>query len=251
MLILAYHAVADEPSPVTTSLSELRADLDALESAGYAFQTLDACAEWLDGSRSMPERSAAITFDDGYQSVTRVALPLLVELGVPATVFVIAGRLGGGNDWAGQWTSVPRMPLMDAADIREAVTAGMAIGAHAWSHASLPDLEERRLEREVHEAGDRLEQVSGVAVRHFAYPYGRRGAREVAAVARRYRTAVSATTGLVREGASLYDLPRLDAHDIHVARRARLLNPVALRPYLAARRLLRGLRRRVERAPMS
>lgn len=242
MLILAYHAVADEPSPITASVAQLRADLVALKNAGYTFHTLDECADWLDGNRSMPARSVAVTFDDGYQSVTQVALPLLVELGVPATVFVIAGRLGGDNDWAGQWSSIPRMPLMDAADVREAVSSGMKVGAHAWTHAALPELEEDLLEREVHESGDHLEQISGAEIRHFAYPYGRRGARELAAVAKRYRTAVSATTGLVRSGASLYDLPRLDAHDIHLARRARLLDPAALRPYLAVRRLLRALR---------
>jgi peptidoglycan/xylan/chitin deacetylase (PgdA/CDA1 family) len=179
MLILAYHGIADEPSSVTTSAAQLRADLVALKNAGYAFQTLDDCADWLDGKRSMPARSVAVTFDDGYQSVTKVALPLLVDLDVPATVFVIAGRLGGDNGWAGQWSSVPRMPLMSATDVREATSAGMTVGAHAWTHAALPELEERLLAREVHEAGDRLAQISGVAIRHFAYPYGRRGAREL------------------------------------------------------------------------
>lgn len=251
MLILAYHAVAEEPSPVTTSEAQLRADLLALRSAGYAFHTLDDCADWLEGKRSLPARSVAVTFDDGYRSVVETALPLLVELGVPATVFVIAGRLGSDNCWPGQWSSIPRMPLMSAADVRDAASAGMAVGAHSWTHASLPDLEEPEMAREVRESGDHLAQVSGVAVRHFAYPYGRRGARERAAAAERYRTAVSATTGLVRPGASPLDLPRLDAHDVALARRARLLDPAGLRPYLAVRRLLRDVRRRIEPRPSS
>lgn len=247
MLILAYHAIADESSPVTTSAAQLRSDLMALRQAGYRFQGLDACADWLDGKRSMPVRSVAVTFDDGYQSVARVALPLLRELDVPATVFVIAGRLGGDNGWPGQWPSVPRMPLMSAADVRATVSAGMVVGAHGWTHIALPELDGGQLAREVQDAGDHLEQISGLEVRHFAYPYGRRGARELAAVSRRYRTAVSATTGLVTPGALRYDLPRLDAHDIGVARRLRLLAPGSLGPYLAVRRQLRRIRRRAER----
>jgi peptidoglycan/xylan/chitin deacetylase (PgdA/CDA1 family) len=247
MLILAYHAIAEEPSPVTISAAQFRADLVGLRNAGYEFRTLDDCADWLDGKRAIPARAVAVTFDDGYQSVVRVALPLLLELGVPATVFVIAGRLGDDNRWPGQWSSVPPMPLMSAADVREAASAGMCVGAHAWSHLALPELEERLLAREVQEAGDRLEKVSGVEVQHFAYPYGRRKARERALVARRYRTAVSATSGIVTPMASLHDLPRLDAHDIGVARRAGILNPAMLAPYLAARRLLRGIRRGLER----
>jgi peptidoglycan/xylan/chitin deacetylase (PgdA/CDA1 family) len=247
MLILAYHAVADEPSPVTTSPAHLRADLTALKDAGYAFQTLDDCAEWLAGRRPMPARSVAVTFDDGYRNVAQVALPILGELEVPAAVFVIAGRLGSDNQWPGQWGSVPRMPLMSAADVREAATA-MTVGAHGWTHCALPELEEHFLMRELEESRDRLEQVSGVEIRHFAYPYGRRGVRELALVAERYRTAVSSTTGLVTPSASVHDLPRLDAHDVRVARQARLLGPgpASLRPYLAIRRLLRRGRRIVE-----
>jgi peptidoglycan/xylan/chitin deacetylase (PgdA/CDA1 family) len=251
VLIVAYHAISDAPSPICTSAPGLRADLLALRRAGYEFHALDDCADWLEGKRTMPARSVAVTFDDGYRSVVETALPLLVELGVPATVFVIAGRLGDDNRWPGQWRSVPAMPLMSASDVREAVSAGMTVGAHSWTHAVLPDLPERQLASEIHESGDRLAQVSGTEVRHFAYPYGRRGARERAAAAERYRTAVSATTGLVRPGASALDLPRLDAHDVALARRARLLDPARLRPYLAVRRLLRDVRRRIEPRPSS
>lgn len=247
MLILAYHAVAEERSPVATPTARLGDDLRSLKDAGYSFHTLDDCADWLQGERPLPPRSVAVTFDDGYRSVVESALPVLSELGVPATVFVIAGRLGEDNQWHGQWRTVPRLPLMSAADVREAADAGMGIGAHGWTHAPLPELEEERLAREVHEAGDHLEQVSGVSVRHFAYPYGLRGPREKAIVAERYRTAVSATAGLVGSGAPVYDLPRLDAHDIAVARRAHLLDPAMLRPYLTVRRALRRIRRGLEK----
>src|SRR5207245_14546 len=36
---------------------------------------------------------AAISFDDGYRGVLRHALPVLRQLGLPATVFVVAGAL--------------------------------------------------------------------------------------------------------------------------------------------------------------
>ncbi len=40
-----------------------------------------------------------LTFDDGYADFARHALPVLQRFGFGATVFVIAGRLGGDNAW--------------------------------------------------------------------------------------------------------------------------------------------------------
>ncbi len=43
--------------------------------------------------KSLPHRTVAITFDDGYESTHRLALPALEKHGLPATVFVTAGYL--------------------------------------------------------------------------------------------------------------------------------------------------------------
>ena len=47
----------------------------------------------------MPERAAAITFDDGYADNAAVALPLLRDAGLPATFFIATGYLDGGRMW--------------------------------------------------------------------------------------------------------------------------------------------------------
>lgn len=47
----------------------------------------------------MPPRAVAITFDDGYRSVHDLALPVLREFDLPATVFVTSGCLGDGCMW--------------------------------------------------------------------------------------------------------------------------------------------------------
>jgi peptidoglycan/xylan/chitin deacetylase (PgdA/CDA1 family) len=47
----------------------------------------------------LPPRAICITFDDGYRSVHDLALPVLKEFGLPATVFVTSGYIGERNMW--------------------------------------------------------------------------------------------------------------------------------------------------------
>src|SRR5512134_2690195 len=45
-------------------------------------------------NRMVTRPTAAITFDDGFQSVHDVAFPILKRMGLPATVFVATGLVG-------------------------------------------------------------------------------------------------------------------------------------------------------------
>jgi len=174
-------------------------------------------------------------------------LPILLRFRVPATIFAIVSRLGGDNQWQGQWRSIRPMPLACARQLQELADAGMTIGSHSLSHPLLTDVEADDLRRELEQSADRLEQILGKPIRHFAYPYGVRGAREVAAARRLFRTAVNATAGLVSAGADPHDLCRIDCHDLRLAARLKWFDSSTLSPYLAARRGLRRARRAVER----
>ena len=242
VLIVTYHDIANSTSAVTVTPRQLTNDLEALAAAGFTWASLDDCADWLAGTITLAPRTAIVTFDDGYASVASAALPVLQRLRVPATVFVVAGRIGGDNQWPGQPSSIGRAPLLDAGALRELTAAGVALGCHSLTHPRLTSLDDAAEAMEISDAADRLEHLAQVAVRHFAYPYGVRGSRELAAVRRRYRTAVSASCGLVDRESDPIDLPRFDAHDLRVAIRMGLLRTPWLGPYAGARRLARRAR---------
>ena len=243
MLIVNYHAIEPHRSAISCTAEDLRSDICGLRDAGFTFVTLDECAEWLEGRHALPARAAAITFDDGYASVASRALPVLAAQRVPSTVFVIAGRIGGDNRWPGQWPSIPTLPLVDRQALADMVAAGVAIGAHTFTHPSLPALDDAGARREIVDAADAIEHVVGRPVRHFAYPYGCRNARDIALARARYRLAVGTRAALLGSGADAADVPRVDCHDVRVALRLGLAGGRGVAPYLMVRRALRQIRR--------
>ena len=100
-----------------------------------------------------------ITFDDGNRSDVEIALPRLLERGLRAEFFVLAGRLGDAG-----W--------LDAADVKELVDAGMAVGSHGWAHRDWRRLDEDTAREEIDEAPRVLERIAGRPVRRVAIPFG-------------------------------------------------------------------------------
>jgi peptidoglycan/xylan/chitin deacetylase (PgdA/CDA1 family) len=170
-MILMYHSVADvgeDPSHLSVAPSlfaEQMATLQRLGLRGVSISTL------VDAMRSGPRRArrlVGITFDDGYLNVLESAAPELKRRGFTATVFVIAGRLGGTNEWA----KGPRMPLVSASQVSELADAGIEIGSHSMTHVRLAGLTASELQAEVKESRANLGELVGAPVRGFAYPYG-------------------------------------------------------------------------------
>ena len=107
-----------------------------------------------------------LTFDDG-DATALGALEPLRESGFRAVMFLVAGRIGGVNDWDGTGA-----PLMDEAQVRDWLAAGQGIGSHTLTHARLPGLDPVRAREEIGASRRALEDRFGVAVELFAYPWG-------------------------------------------------------------------------------
>lgn len=178
---LMYHSVAtvgEDPYLITVDPARFRRQLRWLSSwglRGVAVGTL---------LRSHREGAAGgmvgLSFDDGYRDFAEEVMPALVEHGFTATVYVVADRLGGYNDWDRQG---PRKPLMTAQHVREAVAAGLEIGSHGLTHRRLAGLGAQDLAAQVTGSRQVLEDLTGQAVEGFCYPYGSLDTAAVEAVA--------------------------------------------------------------------
>jgi peptidoglycan/xylan/chitin deacetylase (PgdA/CDA1 family) len=137
------------------------------------------------------ERKAlAVTFDDAYRSVPELALPVLLELGVPATVFVPTGDMEEGalRVWPGieQWVgSQSERELRGAswAELGALSDAGWEIGSHTRTHPHLTGLDEESLRRELRGSREDCVAATGLPCTSLAYPYGEADSRVAAAAA--------------------------------------------------------------------
>ncbi|MHA7240177.1 polysaccharide deacetylase family protein [Arthrobacter sp. TMS1-12-1] len=118
--------------------------------------------------RGEAHRLVGLTFDDGYTDYLEHALPTLRRYGMTSTLYVVAGRLGGTNEWDGG----PRFDLIDADQVRTVAAAGQEIGSHTMTHPHLRGAGPRFLREEISGSREVLQDVLQAGVASFCYPYG-------------------------------------------------------------------------------
>jgi peptidoglycan/xylan/chitin deacetylase (PgdA/CDA1 family) len=113
-------------------------------------------------------RLVALTFDDGYTDFLEHAVPVLERHGMTATLYVVAGRMDGTNEW----DSGPRLPIMGPDQVRAVAAAGHEVGSHTMTHARLAGADPGTLTAEVAGSRQVLQDVLQTEVAGFCYPYG-------------------------------------------------------------------------------
>lgn len=93
--VLMYHHFAETSSAYTVvSTERFREQMTALKNAGYQTVTIGQILDYVDNGIPLPRKPVLITMDDGYTSNLIEAAPILEELGMCATVFVIGVNEG-------------------------------------------------------------------------------------------------------------------------------------------------------------
>jgi peptidoglycan/xylan/chitin deacetylase (PgdA/CDA1 family) len=201
--IITYHSLDDSGSDLSISPVLFRAHIEILVSSSFQIVPLA-------GVLDQPG-SVAITFDDGYRNFFQVALPLLAEYRIPATVFVISGYCGRYNDWRSRMKTRPRLEMLSWQEVREISDAGVAIGAHTVNHADLTMLPPGDAARELRDCRSDIEDRIGRPVDTLAYPWGATSAAVCEFAKREFRLACGAGPQFVGPEPDPFDLPRIDA----------------------------------------
>lgn len=171
--ILTYHKLGPRPRAVRikglyVSDKLFVRQLGELRAAGFR---TPPCFRQVLQSAANPGRQIALTFDDGFSTVLRHGLEPLARLQFRALVFLVADLIGKTNEWE-QREGETRAPLMDAVQAREWLAAGHEIGSHTLTHPHLTQLSPAAAREEIVASKAKLEDMFGVPVEHFCYPYG-------------------------------------------------------------------------------
>ena len=195
--------------------------------------------------RARYQRAPWPSFDDGCASVVRTAAPLLAEREQTATVFCVAGHLGGRNGWPCAGQDAVARACRPRPGLVELHQAGIEIGAHGVEHAPLDTADAETAERELRDGRATLEQVVGSPVRSLAYPYGA-VPRPAAAPARlrAIRHQPAPQPAHVRPASDPLCLPRVDVRYLKRTALFRRVVSGGLEPYLRARGAVTAWRRR-------
>lgn len=175
VVVLCYHSVSDDwPSPLAVPPRRLAEQVGWFLRRGYRPVTFTEAA-----GGAIPEKVVAVTFDDAYRSIYRLALPVLARLGVPATVFVPTAfpdrpepmSWPGIDEWAGgPWERELTCASWD--ELRELRAVGWEVGSHTRTHPHLTELEPDTLADELARSRQDCERALGAPCTSLAYPYG-------------------------------------------------------------------------------
>lgn len=209
-VVLCYHAVTDDwNDPLAMPPARLRNQVRSL----LARRFLPARVDQLLGTS---RRLLHVTFDDAFSNVSD-AIPILRDLGVPATIFACSSYTDQPRPFA-----VPEVApravgfeseteTMGWSTLRALARENVEIGSHTVTHPHLTLLTDRELADELSLSRERLEDELGRPCRYVAYPYGEHDlrVRRAAEVAGYDAAFALRRTG---ERRNRYALPRVDLY---------------------------------------
>jgi peptidoglycan/xylan/chitin deacetylase (PgdA/CDA1 family) len=168
--MLMYHKIAVRPPRVRlrglyVPPAHFARQLAELSEAGFV-----TCPPGL-ATAGASEKRITLTFDDGFLNVFHNALEPLAGHQFCGVQFVVVNLIGKLNEWEIREGETPE-PLMNAAHLREWLAAGHRIGSHSLSHPRLTRLSQRDAREEILGSKKKLEDILGVPVEDFCYPYG-------------------------------------------------------------------------------
>lgn len=119
------------------------------------------------------KRYVAVTFDDGLLSVIENAVPTLINRKIPATLFVVAGRLGRDQDWAVFGLGYDKTDRLGTREELKSLPEDLiTIGSHTMSHPVLPSLPREVATEELSSSRQTLHRLFGRDINLFSFPYG-------------------------------------------------------------------------------
>ena len=181
-MILCYHGVTERLGPDPEDRSAISVNralfLDQLAYIRRRYRLI-SLREYLvrrENDQRLPPHSVILTFDDGPRNFLTVVAPILKDLALPATVFLVTERVDsrGQSNMGPGWAPVDDQVSLSWSEAGTLEFApGIEFGSHTCSHPELPQLNSSEIELELRDSlraiRNNLHQSGPISL---AYPYG-------------------------------------------------------------------------------
>lgn len=162
--VLYYHSVLPDSevttrNEVTISPENLKRQLNLVKELGYTTLTMSELNDYIINNKEIPKKSILITFDDGYADNYVHAFPILKELDMKATIFVISSGIDGGY-------------YMSSDQLKDMINHGIDIESHTVNHVHLNTLSYEEQLKELKDSKAAIEKVTNKEVLSIAFPFG-------------------------------------------------------------------------------
>ena len=187
--ILEYHVIAIAPSTAPFPAlwvppREFAEEMRYLDSHGYHVISLQQAYDYWHGG-DLPRRPIVVSFDDGYRSQYRSAMPILARHGWAGVLNLVVHNL--------------RSHELGPRRVRTMISRDWEVDSHTLTHPDLTGLGPDALRAQVGGSRRLLRRALHIPVNFFCYPSGRFDAAVISAVRRAgYLLATTTIAGLGR-----------------------------------------------------
>ena len=177
--ILMYHMISNPKkgakfNGLRVSPNQFEKQLSWLRENGWNFITMEQLINMRD---TVPPKSIALTFDDGFEDNYTNAYPLMKKYGAVGTLYLVLDR--HQRDWSTNKKAhhnsgeLMHEPKLSDTQVSEMLESGVfELGAHTMTHANLAQLSADEKQFEIETSKKKLEDLFNTVVSSFAYPFG-------------------------------------------------------------------------------
>lgn len=202
--ILMYHSVGSNGHFFTVKPEVFEWQLIYLSKSDYIIVPLADIMDKVRTGKQIPEKTVAITFDDGYVDNYYTVFPTIRKYNIPISIFIPVDFIGKKRLVRGV-----RMEHMSWPQIREMHDSGIVdFEPHAKTHAKLTEMPIEQARKEIVGSKDEIDRILSKSCRYFSYPFGAYNSDILSLVEKNFIGAVSATRGFVGSDSNLFTLPR-------------------------------------------
>lgn len=159
--IILYHRIDYSPKNSRYYITPEKFDeqMKLLRDWGYTSITTTMLIQAITQGTALPPRPFLLTIDDGNLDNYINAFPIMQKYGFTGVLYLVRNYINAED-------------YMTREQILEMHSAGWEVGSHSMNHRDLTKLKPDDLRFEIVESRDILEEMLGIPILTFAYPFG-------------------------------------------------------------------------------